>query len=152
MVVWFRGGRCSNLIGRTTLTCHCPVKQYLRPFPTTTTKSSCDISFRNLCSLGYSYSTSQCLWPVRKKSHKNKLETRLMASFMPNSFPEPFSLYPHGEMIGIPVWKSRFLWAVNYVTDRIKGRQFFQASVLLLMINCVITLSKWLRKLGAAGE
>ena len=38
---------------------------------------------------------------------------------MPNSFPEPFSLYPRGEMICISVWKSRFLWAANNLTNQI---------------------------------
>ena len=56
-----------------------------------------------------------------------------MASFMPNSFPEPFSLYPHREMIGIPVWKSRFLWAVTYVNNRInKGSSVFSGLCALI--------------------
>ena len=36
-------------------------------------------------------------------------------------------------MIGIPVWKSRFLWAVNYVTNRInKGSSVFSGICALI--------------------
>ena len=52
---------------------------------------------------------------------------------MPNSFQEPFSLYPRGEMIGISVWKSRLLWTAYYVTNRVnKGSSVFSGICALI--------------------